>query len=59
MLPFKFIIIYTVISDNEVDEEAFLLLDEVKMILFIPESGPRMKFMKNFRAYLQSVLLKK
>ena len=49
---------YNYILDNEVDEDAFLLLDDAEIRRLIPESGPRMKFMKNFRGYIQSVLLK-
>ena len=45
------------ISENETDDESFLLLNNKDIRDLIKLAGPRSKFMKNLKDYLQSVCL--
>lgn len=43
------------ISDNKIDLESFLLLDDQSIEKLINEMGPQLKFKQKFRAFMQSV----
>ena len=52
--PFKqnedvFVFCDSCLSEEGIDEESFLLLDEAIIKDLIPRAGPRLKFMKHFR----------
>ncbi|ROI15540.1 hypothetical protein DPX16_0772 [Anabarilius grahami] len=40
------------VADEEIDEEAFLLLDEDTIKNLVPKVGPRLKFLRLFREFL-------
>lgn len=45
-------LITILLSDEDIDEEAFLLLDEDTIKNLVPKVGPRLKFLRLFREFV-------